>query len=131
MEFKFSITRLLLLIIFLVIFAVVGGFTPPTLSADSMLDPHRVAKAWRYCILLFISGAVSASLVDHFVGTLDRSNIRLLYIIIGAALMIGAYIWMSGLHGAAHSANMKANIKGCIAARNEPANAPLVEQARP
>ena len=24
-----------------------------------------------------------------------------------------------------------ANIKGCIAARNEPANAPLVEQARP
>lgn len=102
MEFNFSITRVLLLMAFLAIFAVVGGFTPPSVSTDSMLDPHRVAKAWWYCVLLFISGAVSASLVDHFLGTLGRSNIRLLYIIIGIALMIGAYIWMSSLRGAPH-----------------------------
>ena len=112
MEFNFSITRLLLLIALLVFFAVIGGFSPPSVSADSMLDPHRLAKAWRYCVLLFVSGAVSASLVDHFVGTLDRSNLRLLYVIIGVALMIGAYIWMNGLHGATHSAMTMANTNG-------------------
>jgi len=108
MELNFSITRLLLLIAFMVTFAVVGGFTPPSVSTDSLLDPQGVAKAWRYCVLLFLSGAVSASLVDHFVGTIDRSNIRLLYIIIGVVLMIGAYIWMSGLRGATHPAKTRA-----------------------
>lgn len=111
MEFNFSIQRLLLLVAFLAIFTTIGGFTPPSLSPDSMLDPRRVAKAWMYCVLLFISGAACASVVDHFVGTLDRSNIRLLYIIIGVALMIGSTMWIRGLQGAAHGESKKTSIQ--------------------
>jgi len=101
MEFNFSLQRLLWLVAFLVLFAVLGGFVPPSLSPDSMLDPRRVTKAWSCCVLLFIAGAVCVSVMDHFVGTLDRSNLRLLYILIGLVLMIGSYMWIRGLHGAA------------------------------
>ena len=76
MELNFSIKRLLLLFMFLGVFAILGGFNPPFLSSDSVLDPHRVAKSWRYCVLIFVVGAVCASFVDHFVGHIDRSNIR-------------------------------------------------------
>lgn len=109
MEFNFSVQRLLLLVAFLVLFAVLGGFVPPSLSSDSILDPRRVTKAWSYCVLLFIAGAMCVSVIDHFVGTLDRSNIRLLYIIIGAVLMIGSYMWIRGLHGAAVHEPTEAN----------------------
>ena len=109
MEFNFSIPRVLLLIIFLVIFAALGGFNPPSVAPDSLLDPRRIAKAWTYCVLLFISGAVCASVVDHFVGTLDRSNIRILYIILGVAVMVGASIWIRGLHGASKGDSTDSN----------------------
>ena len=114
MEFNFSIQRLLLLFACLAIFAMAGGFTAPSLATDSMLDPHRVAKAWRYCVLLFISGALSASVVDHFVGNIDRCNIRLIYIILGAALMIGSCIWIKGLQGAALSEPNEVNVSNRI-----------------
>ena len=109
MELNFSLQRLLLLVGFLVLFAVLGGFAPPSLPPDSILEPRKVAKAWRYCVLLFIAGAVCVSVIDHFVGTLDRSNIRLFYIIIGSVLMIGSYIWIRGLHGAAEGEPAAAN----------------------
>ena len=109
MEFNFSITRLLLFVALLVVFAVMGGFSPPAIPHDSVLDPTRVATAWRYSVLLFLVGAVSTSLVDHFVGTLDRSNLRLLYIVIGFALMAGAAIWLRGLKGMGHEDPKTAN----------------------
>ncbi len=109
MEFNFSLQRLLLLVAFLVLFAVLGGFSAPSLSPDSILDPRRVTKAWIYCVLLFIAGAVCVSVIDHYVGSLERSNIRLLYIIIGSLVMIGSYMWIRGLHGAAEGEPTEAN----------------------
>jgi hypothetical protein len=105
MEFHFSIPRLLLLIALLAIFAAVGGFTPPAV----FFDIPRVAKAWRYCVLMFISGAACVSVIDHFVGNLERMNIRLLYIIMGIVLMIVSYLWFSGLRSATQSSVMSAN----------------------
>lgn len=58
-----------------------------------------------YCVILFVTGAVSVSVVDHFVGTLDRSNLRIIYIAVGLALMIGAVVWGSGLGVAATTSN--------------------------
>ena len=112
MEFNFSITRVLLFVALLAAFAVMGGFSPPIIPHDSVLDPTRVATAWRYCVLLFLVGAVSTSLVDHFVGTLDRSNLRLLYVVIGLALMTGAAVWLRGLKGMGHDDLKTANIGG-------------------
>ena len=109
MEFNLSIQRLLLLISLITIFAAIGGFAPPSLSPDSILDPRRVAKVWSYSVLLFITGAVCASVIDHYVGTLDRSNIRLLYILLGAGLMIGSCLWIRGLKGAADNEKTDAN----------------------
>ncbi|MCX6875108.1 MAG: hypothetical protein NTW21_15050 [Verrucomicrobia bacterium] len=37
------------------------------------------------------------SALYHHVGTIDRSNIRLLYIIVGIALMLGSYLWIRAL----------------------------------
>lgn len=101
MELNFSITRILLLAALVAAFAMLGGFSPPLLPSGSALDPQRVTKAWIYCILLFLSGAVSTSIVDHFVGLMDRSSIRLVYVILGIAAMIGSVIWLRSLRGAA------------------------------
>ena len=40
-------------------------------------------------------------MVDHFVGTVDRTNIRLVYFVVGASLMLGSYLWRRGLHAMA------------------------------
>ena len=97
MEFNFSPTRVLLFILFLVFFYWIDGFTPIRLEESAMLDSQRVGKAWFYTVLMFLTGAVSASVVDHYVGFLDRSNIRLIYILLGAVLMSGSYLWISSL----------------------------------
>jgi drug/metabolite transporter (DMT)-like permease len=73
-----------------------GGFSIPEVH-DEFRDPQRVTRAWLYCVMMFLAGAGCVSIVDHFVGTIDRSNIRLLYIIIGVALMIGSYLWQRGV----------------------------------
>lgn len=103
MEFNFSPIRIGILVICLAVFAWLGGFSRPEIADPSLMRPARVAKAWTYCILLFCMGAASVSIVDHFVGTMDRSNIRLVYIVIGAALMIGAVLWLRGLRAAAET----------------------------
>jgi hypothetical protein len=105
MEFNFSPLRIGILLVCLLGFALYGGFSPPQLAETSILSPRRIGKAWMYCVILFVTGAVSVSVVDHFVGTLDRSNLRIIYIAVGLALMIGAVVWGSGLGVAATTSN--------------------------
>lgn len=45
-------------------------------------------------MLLFCGGAGSATLVDHWVGLMDRVNIRWLYIVLGVLLMGSSVIWL-------------------------------------
>lgn len=103
MEFNFSLKRVLILLALLAIYALLRGFEPPTLGADSMLSSRRVTRAWLYCTVMFISGATCATVVDHFVGTLDRSNIRVLYVILGVLLMTGASLWVRAMRAAYQS----------------------------
>ena len=97
MDYNFTIPRLLLLISLLAIFGMLGGFIPPVLPEETGLSSARVTKAWFYCVLMFLSGAISTSIVDHHVGLIDRINLRLLYIIIGVGLMIGSIVWLRSL----------------------------------
>ena len=94
MEFNLSKSRIILLVVLLAGFALLGGFTPPTIPDSLMLDPRRVTKAWFYCVLVFGAGAGCVSIVDHFVGTMERSNLRLLYVILGVILMTGSGMYI-------------------------------------
>jgi len=76
-----------------VVFALLGGFTIP----DGM--PARLMRTWAMSVLLFTASAISATVVDHWIGNLDRSNLRWFYIIIGAAGMAGAAMLQHVVHG--------------------------------
>lgn len=100
MELNFSLPRLAILIVCLAAFWLLGGFDLPGLAEAGYHSPARVTRAWFYCVLMFLGGAVSVSVVDHHVGNLDRSNLRVLYIILGTLLMGGSYLWLRVLREA-------------------------------
>ncbi|TLD69620.1 hypothetical protein FEM03_16820 [Phragmitibacter flavus] len=97
MEFSFSPFRLLLLAAIVISFWLWGGFSVPNLPEDDYRDPSKVARAWGQAILLFLAGAVAVSVIDHYVGNLDRTNLRLLYILVGIIMMIGSVLWLKGM----------------------------------
>jgi len=94
MEFNFDFRRLILLSVLLSGFAMLGGFSVPKVSIDGPHSQARVQKAWGYCVLLFVIGAVSTSLVEHTVGHMDPTNLRPAYIVLGVVLMIASIIWL-------------------------------------
>lgn len=101
MDYNFSLKRLMLLAAFLIIFFLVGGFSAPVVDPESYLDPRRIRKAWTYCVILFLVGAGCASIVDHYVGTIDRSNLRILYIIMGVLAMLGSSFYIYSIKSGA------------------------------
>ena len=94
MEIHFTLRRVAVLVALIALFWFLGGFSNPGLDPGGYLDSHRITKAWTYCIILYLAGAGSATIVDHFVGNLDRSNLRLLYIILGVLLMLSSLLWL-------------------------------------
>ena len=96
MEFKFTRPRVLFLIVFLAIFYAIGGFEMPEYAKQG----NQSAKAWLGSVLLFCGGAVCTTIVDHFAGNIERTNLRAVYVIIGVILMIVATLWVKALaHG--------------------------------
>lgn len=104
MELNFSLSRLLILVACVGLFVLLGGFSMAQLQEPA--DVIRVGKAWRYCVMLYMAGAICASLVDHSVGNLDRTNLRFLYVLLGIALMVGSAWWLHSLKGAVTKAAM-------------------------
>ncbi|MDB6007485.1 MAG: hypothetical protein JWR15_4472 [Prosthecobacter sp.] len=76
-------------------FAWMGGFSAPQTDEDH--SPARATKAWSYCVLLFVTRAASASVVDHFTGTMSRSNVRPAYVLPGVLLMATGLFWLKFL----------------------------------
>jgi hypothetical protein len=97
MEFNFDLRRLLLLAVLLGGFAFLGGFTAPQVGPDSPHQSSRVQKAWSYCVVLFLFGAASATIVEHTVGYMDPTNLRPAYIVLGVLLMIASIVWLRSL----------------------------------
>lgn len=95
MEFGFSPARVVALIVLLVVFALLDGFTPPFFDEEMStgFSSTRLMRGWFYCVLLFVSGAVLATVVDHWVGLMPPSNWRPLYMIGGVVLMVVAVVW--------------------------------------
>lgn len=97
MSFTLAPFRMLILLICLGAFYAFGGFDSPVVSEDAYQAPAKVKQAWFKCVLMFVAGAVSVSLVDHHVGLFEPTNLRTLYVIIGLALMVGASLWLNAL----------------------------------
>jgi|JI9StandDraft_2_1071091.scaffolds.fasta_scaffold94776_2 hypothetical protein len=93
MSWNLSPYRIGLFVCLLGAYWLIGGFEMPVVDANSHYDSGRVAKAWWSCVLLALGGAGCISLVDHFTGNLTRSNIRILYILLGLMLMGCGYLW--------------------------------------
>ena len=93
MELNFELKRLAILAGLLVIFAAWGGFGAVG-NSKGEFDSARVGRAWRYCVMMYVAGAVCVSIVDHTVGNLDRTNLRFLYVILGIGLMAGGAFWL-------------------------------------
>ena len=93
MEFNFSWKRVAFLLVFLVIFALMGGFTPPFQGQEVEMLSRRATRAWITCILMFVTGAAMTTVVDHWVGMMPPSNWRPLYMILGILLMVVATVW--------------------------------------
>ena len=110
MELNFTPQRVGVLIALLVIYGLLGGYFVPELPADSLLDPRQVRKAWSTCLLLFAAGAVGSTVVDHFVGTMDRTNLRFSYVLVGTAMMVGAVLWMRGLNDTTETVAMTLSV---------------------
>ena len=103
MELTFTLRRVLMFLGLLGIFALLGGFSNPIVPDQAYQDPRKVTKAWIYCMLLFGTGAGSATLVDHLVGLMDRVSIRWLYVFLGLLLMGSSLIWLHVLRSSLES----------------------------
>lgn len=88
MELKFTPLRVGMLIVLVVAYVVHGGFSvPPEV-------PRQMMKMWVATLALFLTSAVSATVVDHWIGLMDRSNLRWFYVVVGVAGMAGALVML-------------------------------------
>ncbi|MGB1129904.1 MAG: hypothetical protein ACPG4K_07630 [Haloferula sp.] len=86
MELKFTPWRLAALVVLIVAYAIHGGFViPPDMS-------RPLFRLWLVTLLLFLTSALSATLVDHWIGRVERSNLRWFYVVAGVSGMAGALV---------------------------------------
>jgi hypothetical protein len=90
MELTGNWKRWLALGVIVAVFAFMGGFE----------IPRPTPRGWVYPILAFLGGAASATVIDHWVGNLDRSNIRWAYLVLGVLLMGIGSLSIYTMHGA-------------------------------
>ena len=87
MEFTFTPLRIAILLVLLAGFWLAGGFELPD---PTMRQANRI---WLCSVIDFIAGAAMVSIVDHWVGNLDRSNLRWLYVVMGVLAMAGSAMY--------------------------------------
>jgi len=90
---NFSWKRLAVLAALLFVYFLLGGFDPPNMT-DTGLSQRSMTKSWIYMIVLFGTGAASATIVDHEFGLLPPRNYHIIYVILGLFLMGASLTWM-------------------------------------
>ncbi|MCW1887106.1 hypothetical protein OKA04_20375 [Luteolibacter flavescens] len=92
MEFTFTPVRVGILVALLAGFWFLGGYDFPVGEFAGL------RRAWFYSVLMFVLGSVSATIVDHWVGNIDRSNLRFLYIVLGVLCIGGSFMYQNVLN---------------------------------
>jgi hypothetical protein len=87
MEFTFTPLRTVILIVLLAGFWLAGGFELPEVAG------RQANRIWLCSVIFFVIGALMVSVVDHWVGNLDRSNLRWLYVVMGVLAMAGSVMY--------------------------------------
>lgn len=81
MQLTFTPLRVAALVALMVGYALMGGFAVP-------VDvPDRTLQGWVATLLLFVTGAVFATVVDQRIGREERSNIRWFHVVAGIGAM--------------------------------------------
>ncbi|WP_147263638.1 hypothetical protein [Roseimicrobium gellanilyticum] len=85
--------RLIIFIVCVLTFWAFKGFenTVPG-EEDTVIE---LGSEWVWPLIMFFVGAIAVSFIDHYIGTLERQNIRLVYLIGGAILMVGAIVLLN------------------------------------
>ncbi len=98
MEFTFTPIRIGIFVSLLIAFWFLGGFTPPaSLNDGDFSGARHLGKSWGYCMILFVTGAISSTLVEHRAGNIDPTSLRAIYIVIGLICMAAALAWNQAL----------------------------------
>jgi hypothetical protein len=66
----------------------------PQVKSESGLSRPRVTRAWMTCVAAFVAGAVAATVINQYVGTIDQTSLRPMYIIFGILTMAGSFLWL-------------------------------------
>ncbi|MFT4550217.1 MAG: H+/Cl- antiporter ClcA [Verrucomicrobiales bacterium] len=94
----FTPVRIATFVVCVAIFWILGGFEPLGSGLSEDFQPHvKMQKAWIYCIVAFLTGAVCVSFIEHKIGHVDPVNLRVAYIIFGVALMLLGILWHHSL----------------------------------
>ena len=92
MSFNFGPVRLIIFIVCVLVFWFFKGFE------NSVPDEEgariELGGAWVRPMIMYFVGAVGVSFIDHYIGTLERQNLRLVYLIGGTVLMVGAIVML-------------------------------------
>lgn len=89
MEIRLTSIRVLLLSLLVAGYWWLGGFEA-AVNAD--------LRGMVYRGILFIIGAGCITVVEHEIGTMERTSLRWLYILLGLLLMTAAVTWTRAVH---------------------------------
>lgn len=92
-NFQFSWGRVALLIGLLGLYYYLGGFTPPHV-VEAGYSQGQFNRVWMLMLLLYCSGAMAVTVVEHEVGLFPPTSLRFLYVILGLILMGAAVGWL-------------------------------------
>ena len=81
MELKLTPLRVGILIALIVGYTLIGGLVIP---GDL---PRQAMGGWVMTILLFLVGAILATVVDHRIKAVDRTTVRWFYVVAGLGAM--------------------------------------------
>jgi hypothetical protein len=93
MSFNFGPVRLVIFIVCVLVFWALKGFENTVPGEDGAMV--EVGNQWVWSLIMFFGGAIAVSFIDHYIGTLERQNIRLVYLILGAILMVSGVMLLN------------------------------------
>lgn len=90
MSFNFGPVRLIIFVVCVLAFWAFKGFENTVPGEEGTMV--EVGNQWVWSLIMFGVGAIAVSFIDHYIGTLERQNIRLVYLIGGTILMVSAIV---------------------------------------